>query len=99
MPETTEQRNYIRLENGCALTYKSIDSGTTSTGLCTSISGSGIFFTTDQAIDTGKALEIHFTAQSLFSRAMTAFIDVVRSTRLDKQLFEIDGNIKSIKTN
>ena len=104
MPETTKQSSYIRLKKGCELTYTYLDSEKTYHGLCTSISGSGIFFTTDQTIETGKALEIHFTAKSLFDRAMTAFIEVVRATPLKKQLFknqliEINGTIKSIKAN
>lgn len=104
MPEASEQRSYIRLKNGCELSYKYLDSEKIYHGVCTSISAAGIFFTTDHTIESGKALEIHFTAKSLFTRAMTAFIEVVRSTPLKKQLLkkqliEIDGTIKSIKAN
>ncbi len=99
MPDIIEQHNYIRLEHGYDLSYKFLDSEQSHNGQCTSLSSSGIFFTCDQSIDTGKALEIHIPAQSVVIPAMTAFIEVVRSTRLENQLYEIDGTIKSIKAN
>ncbi len=99
MTDNIGKHNYIRLKNSYDLTYKFLDSEQAHNGLCTSLSGSGIFFTCNQSIDTGKALEIHLPAQSVAMPAMTAFIEVVRSTPLDKQLFEIDGTIKSIKAN
>lgn len=99
MNDNVDQHNYIRLKNGYDLSYKFLDSEQAHNGLCTSLSSSGIFFTCNQSIDTGKALEIHIPAQSVATPAMTAFIEVVRSTQLDTQLFEIDGTIKSIKAN
>lgn len=97
MTDRDQQRNYIRRENACQMNYKFLDSEQSYQGRCTSLSGSGIFFTTNQAITPGKALAIHIPSQSPLVPDMMAFIEVLRSTLLSDQLFEIDGTIKSIK--
>ncbi|MFA5984679.1 MAG: PilZ domain-containing protein [Methylococcaceae bacterium] len=96
MLEYDEKRNYIRMDVDCDITYKLAGIEQTNVGRCTSISGAGVSFITDQAIEPGKAMEIHIIPKNAITPPMTAFIEVVRST-LQDGYYEIAGTIKSIK--
>ena len=97
--ENKEHRNYLRVDADCDITFKLFDSDQLFHGKCTSLSGAGIFFTAEQAVEMGKGLEINIPAQKHMVPAMTAFIEVVRSTATDDGRFEIAASIKSIKAN
>lgn len=99
MSKNASQRNYIRFNQRCEMHYKFLDSDTLHQGICTSLSGSGVFFNVDHPIANGKALEIKIASQSSMTSDLTAFIEVVRTTPLKRKLYEIDGSIKSIKAN
>lgn len=92
-----EKRNYIRMHIDCDITFKLAGSVEVYSGRCTSISGSGVSFITDRAIDQGKALEITVVPNNSITPSMIAFIEVVRITRQYDHTYEIAGTIKSIK--
>ncbi len=97
MLEYDEKRNFIRMEIDCDITYKLADSDTLHSGRCSSISGAGVSFIAERFFDIGKAMEINVTPKSNVTPAMTAFIEVIRSTQLDDGNYEIAATIKSIK--
>lgn len=97
MMEYDEKRNYIRMEVDCDITYKMADSNEHYHGRCTSISGAGVSFIADRPFDSGKAMEINVVPQNTVTPPMTAFIEVVRSTKRDNERYEIAATIKSIK--
>ncbi|MDD5578898.1 MAG: PilZ domain-containing protein [Methylobacter sp.] len=99
MLEYDEKRNYIRMEVDCDVTYKIADSDTLYRGRCTSISGAGVSFIADQLLTPGKAMEINVTPKNAITPPMTAFIEVVRSTKQDNGHYEIAATIQSIKGN
>jgi hypothetical protein len=68
-------------------------------GNCSSISGAGVSFTSSQPFDAGKAMEINVLPKNAITPPMTAFIEVVRSRKLDDGNYEIAAAIKSIKGN
>jgi hypothetical protein len=92
-----EKRNYSRMHLDCDLTFKFANTAEVYRGYCTSISGSGVSFITDQYIEQGKALEITVTPKHSINPSMTAFIEVLRLTRHADKHYEIAAIIKSIK--
>jgi PilZ domain len=92
-----EKRNYTRMHIDCNIHYKLAGSNVVHKGHCTSISGSGISFTTDSPISQGKAIEINVVPNNSITPPMIAFIEVVRITRQANDNYEIAATIKSIK--
>lgn len=92
-----EKRNDIRMQINCEIGYKFAGTNEIHRGHCTSISGSGVSFLADRLIDQGKALEINIAPKNAITPPMTAFIEVIRITRLSDGKHEIAATIKSIK--
>ncbi|MGR9071991.1 MAG: PilZ domain-containing protein [Gammaproteobacteria bacterium] len=92
-----EQRNFFRVDVDCKMTYRFFDSERIHHGKCTSLSGAGIFFTSEQPVETGKGLEIYIPGKQIMPDALTAFIEVLRTTQTDDGLYEIAASIKTIK--
>jgi len=97
MLEYDEKRNYIRMEIDCDVTYRLAGSDELHHGRCSSISGAGVSFIADQSFDPGKAMEINVVPKNTVTPSMTAFIEVIRSTRQDDGRYEVAATIKSIK--
>ena len=91
MREKKEQRNYFRIDVDCDITYKFLDSDEVYHGQCKSLSGAGIFFTTEQTIETGLGLEVNIPAKAFMDQPINAFIEVVRSACLEDNSYEILG--------
>lgn len=98
MLEYDEKRDYIRMDIDCDLTYRLADSEEVHHGRCTSISGAGVSFIATTNYEAGKAMEIRVLPARSVTPPMVAFIEVVRSSRLPDDTFEIAAAIKSIKT-
>ncbi len=98
MLEYDEKRDYIRMDIDCDITYRLADSDEVLHGRCTSISGAGISFISDNNYETGKAMEVRVLPARSVTPPMIAFIEVVRSNRLAEGNYEIAAAIKSIKT-
>ncbi|MGD0959581.1 MAG: PilZ domain-containing protein [Methylomonas sp.] len=94
-----EKRDFIRMEVDCDINYKPADGDTVKTGKCTNLSGAGVSFIADQMYNVGIAMEISILPKTSLTPPMTAFIEVVRVSRLPDQKFEIAAIIKSIKGN
>ncbi len=97
MLEYDEKRDYIRMDVDCDISYKLADSDETKTGHCTSLSGAGISFIADTPYEAGLAMEVNIIPKNNSTPAMTAFIEVVRSSPSDNGCFEIAASIKSLK--
>ena len=99
MLEYDEKRNYIRMNVDCELTYRLADSNELQRGNCTSISGSGVSFLADRSFEPGRAMEVNITPKNAITPPMTAFVEVVRTSKQDDGRYEIAAAIKSIKGN
>ncbi len=97
MLEYDEKRDYIRMDVVCDITYKLADSDAMKTGLCTSLSGGGMSFISETPYDAGLAMEVNVVPKNSVTPPMTAFIEVVRSTQLEDNSYEIAATIKSLK--
>jgi hypothetical protein len=98
MLEYDEKRNYIRMEIDCDITYKLAGSDELFNGRCSSLSGAGVSFITDQFFSPGIAMEVNITPRNSLTPPMTAFIEIVRATKQEENQYEIAASIKSIKT-
>ena len=92
-----EKRKFIRMEVDCDLTFKLADSDRVYQGRCTSLSGSGVAFITDEQFDNGIGLEVRITPKNPATPAMIAFVEVVRSTVLENGSYKIGAVIQSIQ--
>lgn len=97
MLSNDEKRDYIRMDVDCDVTYKLANSDNIRTGRCTTLSGAGVSFIADQVFEPGLAMEISIIPKNTITPPMTAFIEVVRSTKRDENQYEIAASIKSIK--
>jgi hypothetical protein len=98
MQKYDEKRAYSRMEIDCEVTYRLTDSEMIYHGRCVSISGAGMAFIADQAIETGKALEATvMPGNKSIPPPLTAIIEAVRCTRLEDGNFGIAAAIKGIK--
>jgi hypothetical protein len=97
MLEYDEKRNYIRMKMDCDITYKLAGTDKFFRGRCSSLSGSGLSFLSDELFAPGKALEINIIPSSV-TPPMTAFVEVVRAMKKEDDKYEIAASIKSIKT-
>lgn len=97
MLEYDEKRNYIRMDVDCDITFKPADSDDTKTGRCTSLSGAGLAFIAETALNPGIALEVCVQSKNSVTPPMTAFIEVVRCTAQGDNKYEIAATIQSIK--
>ncbi len=94
-----ERRDYIRMDVDCEITYKLADSNEVKTGRCLTLSGAGVSFLADRPFDPGLAMEVRICPKNNITPPMTAYIEVVRSTRRDQDTHEIAAVIKGIKGN
>ena len=97
MLEYDEKRDYIRMDVDCDITYRLADASDIQQGRCTSISGAGVSFIASQAFEAGKAMEVTVLPAKAITPPMTAFIEIVRSTKQPDGSYEIAATIKSIK--
>ena len=94
-----ERRDYSRMDVDCGITYKLAGSNDVKTGRCVTLSGAGLSFIAGQSFAPGLAMEISIIPTNNLTPSMTAYIQVVRSTKRDNNENEIAAVIKSIKAN
>ncbi len=97
MLEYDEKRNFIRMSVNCEINYKLTDSDQTYQGRCTSLSGAGLAFIADREFEQGKSMEVNVIPENSITPPMTAYVEIVRSIKLDSGQYEIGAQIKSIK--
>lgn len=94
-----EKRDFIRMQVDCEITYRQPDGQEKQMGRCKSISGAGISFIAQQNYAVGLAMEVSISPKTNITPPMTAFIEVVRTSKLEEGSYEIAAIIKSIKGN
>ena len=97
MLEYDEKRNFIRMSVNCEINYKLTDSEQSYQGRCTSLSGAGLAFISEREFEQGKSMEVNVIPENTITPPMTAYVEIVRSIKLDSGQYEIGAQIKSIK--
>jgi len=97
MLQHSEQRNFIRMDIQCEMTYRYPDSPQIYVAVCKNLSGSGVLFTAAQAIEVGAALEIKLAPTNALTPPMKALVEVLRCRpATDGDGFDIAAEIKAI---
>lgn len=92
-----DKRNYTRMNVDCDMTYKLVDTEQVIPARCTSLSGAGVAFITDNPINIGQIMEIQIQPNNPGVPPLSAFIEANRMTGRSDGKHEIAAIIKSIK--
>lgn len=92
-----EKRNFHRMNLTCRVTFKLIGATEEYQGTCLNISGAGLLFSSRQAIQPGKALEIQVEADDTIMPHIGAFVEVTRCEAINDKQFQLASNIKGIR--
>ncbi len=99
MLEYNEKRDFIRMNVECEVKFKLPGQTDTQTGICTSLSGSGMSLQSDQPFAVGLALEVILAPKTAITPPMHAFVEIVRCQATDDGRYDIGAVIKTIKGN
>ncbi|WP_174483180.1 PilZ domain-containing protein [methanotrophic endosymbiont of Bathymodiolus puteoserpentis (Logatchev)] len=97
MLDHSESRAFIRMDVSCEMTYKFPDSDQSFVGTCLNLSGSGVLFTTDQALKAGAALEVTISPENSLTPPMKAYVEVIRCKDVEPGVYEVATEIKGIR--
>ncbi|SHE22076.1 hypothetical protein BPUTEOMOX_641 [methanotrophic endosymbiont of Bathymodiolus puteoserpentis (Logatchev)] len=85
------------MDVSCEMTYKFPDSDQSFVGTCLNLSGSGVLFTTDQALKAGAALEVTISPENSLTPPMKAYVEVIRCKDVEPGVYEVATEIKGIR--
>ncbi len=94
-----EKRNFHRMNLECRMKFKLVGTTEEYLGTCLNISGAGLLFSTEQAIQAGKALEVQVEPDSTIMPQIGAFVEVTRCEAINDNHFRLASNIKGIRAN
>lgn len=97
MLEQDERRQFIRMQTQCKIIYRIVQSTETYVAKCSNLSGAGVMFTTDQPIESGRALEITICPANDVIPPLEALVEVLRVRKMDGE-YEVAAAIKGIKS-
>ena len=97
MLEHGERRQFIRMQTECKMTCRLAQSDETFTATCHNLSGAGVFFSTDRAIEPGRALEIKICPANKVTPPLEALVEVLRVEEKEDG-YEVAAEIKGIKS-
>jgi hypothetical protein len=90
----SEKRNFFRMNLDCNMEYTVNGSGEIRCGLMKNLSGDGIQFVADQAIDAGAELNIAITPENTVTPPLNVTVEVLRCDPAeDGNGYLIAGNI------
>lgn len=91
----SEKRSFYRMPVECQLEYTANGNDETRTGHVKNISGDGILFHTDSAINVGVEMSIIVKAGSNLTPPLHATIEVIRCSLTDDDSYEVAATMKS----
>lgn len=96
--EYDHKRAFARNPAVCKLVYQAAGGGPSTGGVCLNISGSGIMFIGDMALDAGRAAEVNLISENRITPPLTVYIEITRCEPVPDDGYEIAGVIKGIKS-
>ena len=97
MIDQADSRQFTRTGESGEVFYKFPDADQLYICDYININGSGILFRADRFIEGGKALEVKIVGQSALSPSMIAYVEVIRSSEVAPDVYEVATEIKGIK--
>ena len=93
-----DKRDFIRMQATCKMNFRLAGADFFREGECINISGSGILFRADVALEPGRAVEVHVVPENRITPPLTAYIEVIRCDPTENGHYQIAGAIKGIKS-
>lgn len=90
----SEKRNFYRMCVECQLEYTEKGRDETRTGHVKNLSGSGILFQTDHAINVGTEMDIIVKTGSNLTPPLYATIEVIRCSLTEDESYEVAATMK-----
>ena len=97
MLKLAESRQFDRMQLSCAISYKFPDSEQSFEGVCLNISGSGVFFRGSHLLESGMALELAVATKNDLCAPLRAYVEVIRSKKVEGEQYEVATEIKGIR--
>jgi len=97
MIDQADSRQFVRTVEFGELSYKFPDDEQIYTAECLKVSGAVVLFRTEQALESGIALEVTIVAHNALASSMIAYVEVVRCKGSQAGGYEIATEIKGIK--
>lgn len=91
----SEKRSFYRMPVECQLEYTENGQDETRTGHVKNISGDGVLFHTDHAVNIGTEMNIIVKAGSNLTPPLHATIEVIRCNLTDEDSFEVAASMKN----
>jgi hypothetical protein len=94
-----EKRDFIRVPVACDMALETLDTGRRFVAEGRNLSGNGVLFVTDEALQPGDRLNLHIEAATVLMSVLDATIEVVRVEALaGESRFAVGGAICTINT-
>ena len=90
----SEKRNFYRMAVECQLEYTEAGQAETRIGHVKNLSGNGILFQTDHAINIGAEMEIVVKTGSNLTPPLHAMIEVIRCDLTEDDSYEVAATMK-----
>lgn len=90
----SEKRSFFRMPVECQLEYTENGQDETRTGHVKNLSGDGILFHTDRAVNIGTEMNIIVKAGSNLTPPLHATIEVIRCSMTEDESYEIAAAMK-----
>lgn len=89
----SEKRNFFRMNMECDMSYSINGSGEQKCGNIKNLSGDGISFLIDQAVEEGTEVHIAITPENTVTPPLNITVEVLRCDQTDNNKYEVAGNI------
>ncbi|MCW9014425.1 MAG: PilZ domain-containing protein [Gammaproteobacteria bacterium] len=89
----SEKRNFFRMNMDCNLEYSINGSGEKQCGVVSNLSGDGVSFIADEAVNPGTEVHVSIAPENNVTPPLKVTIEVLRCDNADGNRFEIAGNI------
>lgn len=93
MLEFTERREYFRINVDCEIDYRRLDGDAVQKARCTTLSGAGLSFITDEILEIDDKLEVIIQSQLPATPPLRAHIRVINVRGLSDLTFVISASM------
>ncbi|MDH5571343.1 MAG: PilZ domain-containing protein [Gammaproteobacteria bacterium] len=89
----SEKRNFFRMNMECNMNYSVNGSGEQKCGNIKNLSGDGVSFLIDQAVEEGTEIHIAITPENTVTPPLNITVEVLRCDQTSNDVYEVAGNI------
>jgi hypothetical protein len=94
MNNIEEKRDAARINVGCEIYCKSVESEKSHNALCVTLSGSGISFISEQAFKIDTIVEVSILSETILAPVSRFFITIARCHAIENGNFDVGARIQ-----